>query len=66
VIKGERKKLRISIPFKKKYPPQAHIHISRKFLADKIEAKFKGGDLIIILPKMTSTTLAIKIRLNRG
>jgi HSP20 family molecular chaperone IbpA len=39
------------------------IHLPKKIQADKIEAKFKGGELIIILPKMENTTFSMKIKI---
>jgi len=64
VIKGEKKKTddfhshqKERITFKR------IIHISKKIQPDKIEAKFKGGELIIILPKMKNTTFSMKIKI---
>ena len=43
--------------------PLKTVLVNYKCAIMEIEAKFKGGDLIIILPKMTSTPHAIKIRI---
>ena len=64
VIKGEKKKTddfhshqKERISFKR------IIHIPKKIHADKIEAKFQGGELIIILPIMKNTTFSMKIKI---
>ena len=64
VIKGEKKKADdFHCLQKERTSFKRIIHIPRKIQADKIEAKFKGGELIIILPKMKNTTFSIKIKI---
>jgi len=64
VIKGEKKKTDgLHYLQKERTSFNRIIHIPKKIHADKIEAKFKGGDLIIILPKMKNTTFSIKIKI---
>ena len=62
VIKGEKKKTDdLHHPHKERLSFKRIIHIPKKIQTDKIEAKFKGGELIIILPKMQNTTFSMKI-----
>ena len=64
VIKGEKKKTDdFHYPQKESISFKRIIHLPKKIQADKIEAKFKGGELIIILPKMKNTTFSMKIKI---
>ena len=64
VIKGEKKKTDdVHSPQKENISFKRIIHIPKKIQAEKIEAKFKGGELIIILPKMQNTTFSMKIKI---
>lgn len=64
VIQGDKKKTDdFHYPQKEMITFKRIIHISQKIQPDKIEAKFKGGELIIILPKMKNTTFSMKIKI---
>ena len=64
VIKGEKEKTNdFHYPQKESISFKRIIHIPKRIHADKIEAKFKGGELIIILPKMKNTTFSMKIKI---
>ena len=64
VIKGEKKKTDdVHSPQKESISFKRIIHLPKKIHADKIEAKIKGGELIIILPKMKNTTFSMKIKI---
>jgi len=64
VIKGEKKMADdFHCPQKESVSFNRIIHLPKKIQADKIEAKFKGGELIIILPKMENTTFSMKIKI---
>ena len=64
VIKGEKKKTDdLHYPQKEMIAFKRIIHIPKKIHADKIEARFKGAELSIILPKMKNTTFSMKIKI---
>jgi len=64
MIKGEKKKTDdLRYPQKEKISFKRIIHISKKIQPDKIEAKFKGDELIIVLPKMKNTIFSMKIKI---
>jgi HSP20 family protein len=64
VITGEKKKTNnFHYPQKEMISFKRIIHIPKKIHADKIEAKFQGGELIIILPIMKNTTFSMKIKI---
>ena len=64
VIKGEKKKTDdLHCPQKERISFKRIIHIPKKIQVDKIEAKFKGGELIINLPKMKTTTFSMMIKI---
>jgi HSP20 family molecular chaperone IbpA len=64
VIQGEKKNTDdFHYPQKGMISFKRIIHIPKKIHADKIEAKFQGGELSIILPKMENTTFSMKIKI---
>ena len=64
VIKGEKKKTDdFHYPQKESISFKRIIHLHQKIQADKIEAKFTGGELIIILPKMENRNIPITIKI---
>jgi len=64
VIKGEKKRSNgFHYPQKEKISFKRIIQMPKKIQADKIEAKFKEGELIIILPKTKRTTFPLKIKI---
>jgi len=64
VIQGEKKNTDdFHYPQKGMISFKRLIHIPQKIHADKIEAKFQGGELSIILPKMKNTIFSMKIKI---
>ena len=64
VIEGEKKKTDdFHYPQQERVSFKRIIHIPQKIHVDKIEAKFKDGELIIALPKMKNTTFSMKIKI---
>jgi HSP20 family protein len=64
VITGEKKKTNnFHYPQNGKSSFKRIIHFPKKIHADKIEATCKGGELIVILPKMKNKTLSMKIKI---
>ena len=64
VIKGEKIMIDdVHYPQKENVSFKRIIHIPKKIQTDKIEAKFKGGELIIILPKMQDTAFTMRIKI---
>lgn len=64
VIKGEKKKSE-NVPDaqKENFSFTRIIEIPKKIYPEKIKAKFKAGELFIILPKVTNKNHAVKIKI---
>jgi len=64
IINGEKQKNNsITHPQKERVSFSRTIHIPKKIHTDKIEAKFKDDELIIILPKIQEGITPLKVRI---
>jgi HSP20 family protein len=64
VIKGGKQKTNdVHSPQKESTSFKRIIQLPKKIQAEKIEAKFTGGELIIILPKMENRNIPITIKI---